>query len=224
MMNKELCFKIENINIYLEQTLVDYMDIPIFFLCKGGEQYFVALCTDIYELNYIVVELSILDVYNLLHGNIPMRNVILKQSEYWYIISGDDLYSDKVIKMGIDTLNEDLLPEKEAYFKILTRQIEIYVQVFDNEFFSDIYFHESDRKADLKNCISLQCDSLIENIIKVNALLDYTVKKTVDIKGFSYEVKTNNLNTREIIIKKSELTNCKFRLSEEYVNIIADAA
>lgn len=29
-MNKELCFNIENLKLYLEQVLVDYMDIPIF--------------------------------------------------------------------------------------------------------------------------------------------------------------------------------------------------
>ena len=34
MMNKKLCFNIENQYLYLEQVLVDYMDIPIFFLCK----------------------------------------------------------------------------------------------------------------------------------------------------------------------------------------------
>ena len=34
-MGKELCFIIENENIYLEQVLVNYIDIPIFFLCRG---------------------------------------------------------------------------------------------------------------------------------------------------------------------------------------------
>ena len=89
-MNKELCFNIENENLYLEQILVDYMDIPIFFLCEGENQYYVALCTDIDELSYIVAKLSLLDVYNLLHGKIPMRDAILKQNEYWDIVSGDE--------------------------------------------------------------------------------------------------------------------------------------
>ena len=33
-MNKELCFIIENKKIYLEQILVDYMEIPLFFLMQ----------------------------------------------------------------------------------------------------------------------------------------------------------------------------------------------
>ncbi|MCI6552701.1 MAG: hypothetical protein MR430_04040, partial [Lachnospiraceae bacterium] len=66
MINKELCFNIENNNLYLEQILVDYMEVPIFFLCRGANQYYVALCTDIAELHYIVAKLSLPDVYNLL--------------------------------------------------------------------------------------------------------------------------------------------------------------
>lgn len=32
MMSKELCFCIDGSELYLEQVLVDYMDIPIFFI------------------------------------------------------------------------------------------------------------------------------------------------------------------------------------------------
>lgn len=74
-MNKKLCFNIENQYLYLEQILVDYMGIPIFFLCKDKKQYYIALCTNIDKLNYIVTKLSLSDVYNLLHGKIPMRDV-----------------------------------------------------------------------------------------------------------------------------------------------------
>ena len=53
--NSKLCFRIENIELYLEQVLVDYMDIPIFFLCKGVGEYYLVLCTNINELNYIIL-------------------------------------------------------------------------------------------------------------------------------------------------------------------------
>ena len=39
-MKKELCFVIDSVKVYLEQVLVDYIDVPIFFLCKGNEQYY----------------------------------------------------------------------------------------------------------------------------------------------------------------------------------------
>ena len=102
----------------MEQILVDYLDIPIFFLCSGDKQYYIALCTDIEDLKYIVVKLSSVDVYNLLHGEIPMRDIILKQSEYWDIVSGEDIGSDIVIKKKMDEIENTLLPEEKAYFKI----------------------------------------------------------------------------------------------------------
>lgn len=134
MMNKELCFNIENQYLYLEQVLVDYMDIPIFFLCKDKKQYYIALCTNIDKLSYIVTKLSLSDVYNLLHGKIPMRDVFLKQQEYWEIMSGDKVGIDMVTKKKIETLEQSLLPEPNVYFKILTKQIELFVQEVDDEY------------------------------------------------------------------------------------------
>lgn len=81
-MNSNLCFRIEGIELYLEQVLVDYMDIPIFFLCKDEGSYYLVLCTDVDELNYIIVRLSMNDVYGLLHGEESIYNTILKQNEY----------------------------------------------------------------------------------------------------------------------------------------------
>ena len=55
-MNKELCFILENKNVYLDHILVDYEYVPIFLLCKDDEcQYYLALCTNInqYPINHI---------------------------------------------------------------------------------------------------------------------------------------------------------------------------
>ena len=55
-MNKELCFILENKNVYLDHILVDYEYVPIFLLCKDDEcQYYLALCTNIENGEYIVV-------------------------------------------------------------------------------------------------------------------------------------------------------------------------
>lgn len=230
MINKELCFKIENINLYLEQTLVDYMDIPIFFLCKGEEQYYIALCTDIDELNYVVVKLSLPDAYNLIHGKIPMRDAILKQNEYWNIISGDEICSDMVTKMSIDTLEKDLLPEENACFKILTKQMELFAQKFDGEFFATKHFYESDKKADLSGWnIELPLDVLAEKIEQFTELVDYRMEKPLVSKVPSYDEKMNSIKNAETTIKKSEKTKYTvmddlFKLSESSVNNIAVAA
>ena len=134
-MDSELCFRIEGIELYLEQVLVDYMDIPIFFLCKGESNRYLVLCTDIDELNYIIVKLSMNDVYELLHGGELIRNVILKQEEYWNVISGEEISLDKVGKLSISELDVSLLSKENTYFEIVSTKLENYVKKFDTEYF-----------------------------------------------------------------------------------------
>lgn len=134
-MNSNLCFRIEGIELYLEQVLVDYMDIPIFFLCKGESNYYLVLCTDIDELNYIIVRLSMNGLYELLHGEEPIRNIILKQKEYWNVISGGEISLDKVEKLSIPELDVSLLPKEDVYFEIVSTKLENYVKKFDTQYF-----------------------------------------------------------------------------------------
>lgn len=141
-MDKELCFCIENSNLYLEQVLVDYKDIPIFFLCKCNLQYYVVLCTDINEFSYIIVKTSSWDVYNLLHGKIPMREIFTGSKEYWEVVSGEEISLDNVTRHPSTWLNISLLPEKNACFRVLTEEIEKFVEKFDSEFLDDGYFKD----------------------------------------------------------------------------------
>lgn len=134
-MNGNLCFRIEGIELYLEQVLVDYMDIPIFFLCKDESNYYLVLCTDIDELNYIIVRLSMNDLYELLHGEGSIRNTILKQNEYWNVISGKEISLDKVEKLSITKLDVSLLPKEDVYFEIVSMKLENYVKKFDTQYF-----------------------------------------------------------------------------------------
>lgn len=138
-MCKELCFCIENEDLFLEQVLVDYRNIPIFFLCSSKQYYYIALCTDIDELTYVVTQVSMLDVYRLLHGKIPMRDVILKQKEYWNVISGEEICSDIVTKYPVNELDISVLPQENACFKVLTQELENFVHKFDVKIFNDIY-------------------------------------------------------------------------------------
>lgn len=134
-MNSNLCFRIEGIELYLEQVLVDYMDIPIFFLCKDEGSYYLVLCTDVDELNYIIVRLSMNDVYGLLHGGESIYNTILKQNEYWNVISGREIPLDEVKRLSISELDVGLLPKEDVYFKIVSTKLENYVKKFDTQYF-----------------------------------------------------------------------------------------
>lgn len=130
-MSKEvLCFKIEGKELYLEQILVDFNDVAIFFLCKNEVQYYIALCADYHESTYIVAKVTIEDIYKLLHSELTMRDFILKQKEYYQIYSGFTIDRDKIEKHKMEDIDESVLPENE-YFKVLTERIEGYVRKID---------------------------------------------------------------------------------------------
>lgn len=117
-MNKILCFKLNNDELYLDQTLVNYNGIPIFFICKGNKEYYLALCTDCKDYNYIIVIISVNDIYNLFDQKITMKNVILKQEEYWEVISGDEISNDIVTKKPINEIDFSCLPKDEFYYAL----------------------------------------------------------------------------------------------------------
>ena len=64
----ELCFYIDGEEIYLDKVLVDYEHIPVFFVCSSTDSYYIALCTDIEQLSYILVKVSRADLYAMLQG------------------------------------------------------------------------------------------------------------------------------------------------------------
>lgn len=180
-MDKEICFCIEQENLYLEQVLVDYMDIPIFFLCKNNMRYYVALCTDIENLNYIVAEVSDVSIYNLLHGNIAMRTVFLIQNWYWEIISGDDISSDSVVKYDVNNLDVSLLPDGNACFKILTEETRRYVQNFDDIFFGMENFNATEQPVLWNPLYAESCNSLDDGDIETFISLgDYCFNASLD--------------------------------------------
>lgn len=214
----------------MEQILVDYLDIPIFFLCSGDKQYYIALCTDIEDLKYIVVKLSSVDVYNLLHGEIPMRDIILKQSEYWDIVSGEDIGSDIVIKKKMDEIENTLLPEEKAYFKILTKEMQAYVERFDSEFLSSEYFYKSDKKIDVNEMMEIPFfDDISENIDQYLELLDYKIQKSLLSKLPLYDEQMNSIEKAEGTFRNSEqielvqVKDCYY-LNKDCVNNLAFAA
>lgn len=209
-MSEELCFCIENENLFLEQVLVDYKDVPIFFLCSNKKYYYLALCTDIDELSYIVTKVSIQDVYKLLHGQIPMRDVILKQKEYWNIISEEDICLDIVTKCPITQLDTSVLPQENAYFKVLTKKLESFVYKFDAKNINDLYLGKSFLIPITEEI--LQADISIEVIEKfgiVTGLHNYDVPSLV-IKNECYEETVEKF--KDIKLVKVGLQRCNTTL------------
>lgn len=157
-----------------------------------------------------------------------MRDVLLKQKEYWNIISGEEIVSDVVTRRSIDSLDIALLPEENACFQILTKQMREFVQKFDSEFFANKYFDEKNEKVDINEIlVGFSLENLIRNIDQFTELVDYKMQKTIQINLPSYDEKLNYIKEAERMnssqITKSEMADV-FELSEQQVNDIATAA
>lgn len=114
----EKCFYIEGRYLYLDRVLVEYNGIPIYFLCRDGSQYYTALCTDTDEWKYIVTRTAARDVYGLLHGRIPMRDVILRADHCWQVAPAEDMLLDDVKQLRMDEADCSLLPEAGACLEV----------------------------------------------------------------------------------------------------------
>ena len=140
MLEKNLCFVINKEKLYLDFVLVDYEHVPIFFVCTSIGGYYIALCTNIEELNYIVVKLSRFDLYKILSGLIPMRDVILKQPDYFEIQTSENMIEDRIIHKSMNMINKADLPEAGAYFEALTPEQKEYVSSKISELIASIAF------------------------------------------------------------------------------------
>lgn len=201
-MSKELCFRIEHNDLFLNQVLVDYNDIPIFFLCQGKYKNYLSLCVDIENYNYVIVEVSLFDIYDLLHGNVSMRNAILKHKEYWMITSGEDISNDIVERKMMEDIDQSWLPQEGAYYKVLTESIKHYVKLIDNIIsFQQNYISFSElKKGYREDTIDLIFD------YSISMKLTNTVGKYDDWIEIIIERKTNlDLNNESDIYQDSAI-------------------
>lgn len=199
-MDRTLCFIIEDQNIYLEQVLVEYMGVPIFFVCHDEKQRYLALCVDVDELQYFVTMIAPRDMFDLLHGNVPMRNVILKQNKFWKVISGEEPVDDVVVECSIDDIDCNVLPQENAFFEILTKDIAEYVKKFDADFWSEEYdttlcaqINKSDYLSTYKYvAVTKYEDSEVLVQEESSAILNSLIKRSLISKGHEWLTSENN--------------------------------
>ena len=121
-MDKELCFKINSKELMLVEVLVDYDDIPVYFICKDEtECYYVALCTDIDNDKYVVVKTDIDKIFKLLTSKMTMREMITLENEFWEISAAENIDLDICIQKNISDIDFGVLPCQESYFNLVTK-------------------------------------------------------------------------------------------------------
>lgn len=169
------CFLIDGVDLYLEQVLVDYQDVPIFFICKGEDQYYVVLCADIDEMSYIIIKPDLSDILNMLKGELKIRKLFLKQKNYWEITSGETPEEDEVRYLEVEMLDIGILPADEVYYSVLTDEVKNYISQFEKDLFS----YDKFSKWNIPNRLDLSPD--LEDADEVQGIEEYTEYKRCDI-------------------------------------------
>lgn len=191
-MNKQLCFIIEGQNLFLEKTLVLFNDIPLFFVCRNEDnQCFLVLCTDFEKLEYLVVEISLADLRNMLNQKSSMRATILNGEYFWKIVSGDTIEDDVCIAWKQDEVDCSLLPKEGALYKTVYQEDEDYIEKIESEYLGSIQFDLMDGVNVLVNSIDVLTEG-ITSVIETMAESITTVVGYLDI-GPSIDCITNGV-------------------------------
>ena len=122
-MGEILCFAIENQYLFLDQILVDFNGYPILYICKSAEYRYFVLCTDIDNMEYCVVTTNLDEINRFFTKRISMRDVFVKKTYYWHIVSGETIEMDNVCRKNISDIDLSSLPIEGAYFEIFTEEI-----------------------------------------------------------------------------------------------------
>lgn len=135
MNNKELCFKIKDKELILDHILVEYNNIPVFFVCKDNEnQYYIVLYPDVNNNIYIITKTKKEYLIKLLTNKITMREIILSSSEFIEIQADEEnVYNDNVIFKNIELVDLSYLPKNESYYKMITKADKNYLNELQNK-------------------------------------------------------------------------------------------
>ena len=131
-MNKELCFIVDGKELYLEHVLVDFNEIPVFYVCSHDKERYTVLCTDIENEEYIIVKSPLWRLCDLLNGTLEMKEIFTKENFYWRVKAGDEVADDDVRKEPVDTLEPSLLPDRGAYYAITNEGTKNYLSLLES--------------------------------------------------------------------------------------------
>ena len=132
----EKFFEIEGVELFLDKIFVEYDEQEIFFSCiTNSGQRFLCVCTDIDNESYIVVKTNIENIISMLKGHVTMYASIMQASYFWQIDLAEDISADNVEKMDIKRIDEELLPQRDAAFKLVTDDLKQYCSELEKELY-----------------------------------------------------------------------------------------
>lgn len=125
-MKNELFVSINENELMIEKSLIEYDFVPILFVCidKKRERYIV-LQTDFNEEQYLVVNVDLIELDKMLRGLKTMREVF-SQGNYFWSVKLDQSFEYTVSSLTPSELNSEVLPIEGEFFELVTRDLELY--------------------------------------------------------------------------------------------------
>lgn len=139
-MENERIFIIDNKILLLDKVLVEFNGTPIFFVCKSGEEYYIALYVEGDVDHYFVTPITLMQLSKMLCGKITMRNLILQSKVYWDVLAGASMDEDIVGLNNTENIPLETLPYEDAYFEIATEELKEYVKTIDEKLYMEAFW------------------------------------------------------------------------------------
>nr|WP_298678277.1 hypothetical protein [uncultured Treponema sp.] len=134
-MDKEICFRIDSKNLYIDEYLIE-LNLPIFFICKDDNNLkYAVMCINTKTLTYVLCRVTIQSILKMLKNNLSLYDFFISSDEKWYLTSGNTIEDDKCEKFQKSP--ENLLPQKNTFLDLHNHKIQTYIERLQNE--STIY-------------------------------------------------------------------------------------
>ena len=198
-MEKELCFIIEGTELYLEQVLVDYNEIPVFYICCSDKGLYLVLCTDIDKQKFYVGKVNLLTISDLFEKDITMREAFLRGKSYWEVDAADQVDDDLVRSICKEQIWTEYLPKEGAFFNVFSEELKEYKKNIQEKLFGgNDWKHVADNMTNIFEELLLTNEPLngIYSNIPSNmakALIELQMDKYTDkFKEILYQLKSQN--------------------------------
>ena len=130
-MDKEICFRIDSKNLYIDEYLVE-LNLPIFFICKDDNNLkYAVMCIDSIALAYVVCKVTLQSIIKMLRNELSLYDFFIYSTEQWYVMSGNTIETDKYNRLQI--LTDNLLPQKNTFLDLHNEKIRTYIKRLQNE-------------------------------------------------------------------------------------------
>lgn len=126
-MKHEICFRINDIDLYEDIILLE-LDYPVLFVCKDnfGHHYLV-LCTDYEEYEFYVMSITRRLLLSILKGEEEIKKAFLESDRFYKVYPGKTFADDYIIPVNPLELLPDELPDDDTFYNIETDELRKYI-------------------------------------------------------------------------------------------------